>query len=176
VSERHADSTVADVRDRRRTPVASRAFNVLLLLVCVAGAVGVLGGRTATATEDAHGYSLTLLYPHTIRPGLDALWKLTIVHRGGFKGPVTVAVTSSYFGLFETQGFYPTPSSTTSDRSWVYMKFTPPKHGNTLTIRYDAYLQPYIPPTDLLANHATVAVVRAGKHVAAVPYTVWIWP
>jgi hypothetical protein len=170
------DSTVADIGEQSKAPIASRVFNVLLVLVCVAGAVGLLGGRTGTASATGHGYRLKLLYPRTIRPGLDALWKLTVVRKSGFHGMVTIAVTASYFDLFETQGFNPEPAATTSDGRYVYLKFTARNHSNTLTVRYDSYLQPYVPPTSLLANDATVGVVESGRWLAAIHYTTWVLP
>jgi hypothetical protein len=78
--------------------------------------------------------------------------------------------------LFETQGWYPTPADTTADDRYVYEKFSAPKHGDTLTILFDSYLQPYLPPTDFLANDAVVAVMNHGKRQAAIPYTVWVVP
>jgi hypothetical protein len=171
-----SDSTVAGIGQQRKAPIASRAVNVLLLAICVAGLVGILGGRTATTTATNHDYRLTLEYPHTIRPALDAYWKQTVIHQGGFHGLVTIAVTASYFDLFETQGFNPAPAASTSDGKFIYLKFTPRIHSDKLTVRYDSYLQPYVPPTSLLANHATVALVDNGKQLAALHYTTWVLP
>jgi hypothetical protein len=173
------DSTVAGVTSRKGSRVsrwASRSFMVALLLICIAGGFGLLGGHTSRAVGAGGGYDLFLSYPGTSRPGLDTLWELKVVHKGGFKGQITVAVTASYFDLFETQGFYPTPAETTRDDSYVYMKFTPPPHGDTFTVMFDAYLQPYVAPTNLLANDATVMLVNHGKQVASIDYTTFVFP
>jgi hypothetical protein len=173
------DSTIAGIPEQQRgvgSRLASRAFMLVLLLVCVAGGVGLLGGHTATATTDRDGYQLALSYPGTARPGLDTFWELHISHEGGFKKSITIAVTGSYFDLFETQGFYPTPSATTRDATDVYMTFTPPRHGDTLTVMYDAYAQPYIAPSHLLGQDATVALIDHGKPVVTLPFTVWMFP
>jgi hypothetical protein len=155
---------------------ASRAFIVVLLLVCIAGGGGLLGGHTSRAAVAGGGYDLFLSYPGTARPGLDTLWELKVVHKGGFKGQLTVAVTATYFDLFETQGFYPTPSETTRDGEFVYLKFTPPPKGDTFVVMFDAYLQPYVAPTNLLANDAAVALISHGKQVAAINYSTFVFP
>ncbi len=175
----HPDSTTEAVTTRETTRLAraaSRGFVLLLLLVCIAGGVGLLGGHTATAAASGGGYRLTLDYPGTTRPGLDAFWQLSIHHPGGFRHPVTVAITASYFELFETQGFYPTPSDTTRDAEFVYLTFTPPPSGDTLKVLYDSYVQPYVAPTNLFANDATVAVVVHKEQVAAIHATTWVLP
>lgn len=173
------DSTVDGVSERagsRISRLASRAFLVALLLVCIAGGTGLLGGHTSDAAATGGGYDLSLSYPGTARPGLDTFWELRVVHQGGFKGPLTVAVTGSYFDLFETQGFYPTPSATTRDGRYVFFKFTPPAHGDTFVMMFDAYLQPYISPSRLLANDATVALVRHGKQLVSIHYSTVVFP
>lgn len=173
------DSTTEGITARSNSwlsRLASRAVMVFLLAACIAASVGLLGGRTDTATASAAGYRMVLSYPGTSRPGLDTYWQLSVQHPGGFHRPITIAVTATYFDLFETQGFYPTPSDTSRDDSFVYLTFSPPAHGTTFRVLYDAYLQPYIAPSRLLANDATVAVVSHGERVAAVHYSTWVLP
>ncbi|MGI8701696.1 MAG: hypothetical protein ACR2JU_10925 [Nocardioidaceae bacterium] len=155
---------------------ATRSFVGLLFLLCVAGGVGLLGGHTSTAVSAKHGFHLSLQYPRTARPGLDTLWELKITHAGGFSSPITVAVSGSYFDLFETQGFYPTPSETTRDNTFVYLTFTPPKSAGTFRVMYDAYVQPYVSPDHLLAQRATVALIIKGHRLDAIDYVTWLLP
>ncbi len=179
VTEVAQDSTIAGITDRngsRISRLASRTFVAGLLAICVAGAAGLLGGHTSKAVAAGGGYDLSLSYPGTSRPGLDTFWQLKVVHPGGFKGPLTVAVTGSFFDLFETQGFYPTPSATTRDGTYVYLKFTPPPHGDTFIVVFDAYLQPYIAPTNLFRNDAVVALLRHDKPVASIDYSTFVLP
>ncbi|MDX6309480.1 MAG: hypothetical protein QOI06_2526 [Nocardioidaceae bacterium] len=173
------DSTLADIPrpgHRGVSRVASRIFIGLLLLACVAGAVGLLGGHTSVAVSTRNGYRVQLSYPGTARPGLDTFWELEITHPGGFKGQLTIAVTGAYFDLFETQGFYPTPSATTRDGSFVYMTFTAPSQGDTFKVMYDAYVQPYLEPNHLLGQTATVAVMNHGQAADSIHYTTWLLP
>jgi hypothetical protein len=173
------DSTLTDIPAPGRSMVsrvASRSFIVLLLLVCIAGAVGILGGHTSTAVSTRNGYHLKLSYPGTARPGLDAFWELQVTHPGGFRGQITIAVTGAYFDLFETQGFYPTPSATTRDDEFVYMTFTAPPKGDTFKVMYDAYIQPYIEPNHLLGQTATVSLMNHGHIADSIHFTTWLLP
>jgi hypothetical protein len=82
-----------------------------------------------------------------------------------------VAVTGDYFDLFETQGFYPTPSATSRDAKNMYMTFTKPP-GDTLVVMFDAYIQPY----SVFGKKATVSVMKNGVPVASIRYHTWIVP
>jgi hypothetical protein len=178
VEDPAADNTTANITSRssRVGQAGSRLFVVVLLVICAASVVGVLGGRTATATASGNGYRLSLSYPETSRPGLDIRWQLSIQHPGGFDRPITIAVTAAYFDLFETQGFYPTPAETTRDDRFVFMTFTPPARGATFRVLFDAYLQPYIAVGDLLANDAVVELLAHDRRVASLHYRTWVLP
>ncbi len=85
-------------------------------------------------------------------------WRLRIVHPGGFgRGAVTVAVNADYFSDYESQRFFPEPSTETRDGRLIYLSFDPPP-GDTLTIDYDAYIQ----PTSQRGGQATVTVLTDG--------------
>jgi hypothetical protein len=166
--------TLLGVPDRergKRGTWARRAFISALCLVVAAASLGLLGGHTSTATASRDGYHLTLQYPRIERAGIDTFWELTVVHRGGFPSGITVAVTGDYFDLFETQGFYPTPSTTTRDATNVYMSFTKPP-GNTFVLMFDAYIQPY----SVFGKKATVSVMRHGVTLASIRYHTWLVP
>jgi hypothetical protein len=164
-------SGVPNIERGERATWARRAFITVLCLVVVAASIGALGGHTSTATGSGGGYRMTLDYPGVERAGIDTFWELTVVHPGGFSGPVTVAVTGDYFDLFETQGFYPTPSATTRDAKNMYMTFTKPA-GDTLKVMFDAYIQPY----SVFGKKATVSVVKNGVPLASISYHTWLIP
>jgi hypothetical protein len=155
----------------KRGTWARRAFIAALSFVVLAGAVGLLGGHTSTASASGDGYRMTLQYPRIERAGVDTLWELKVVRAGGFPGGLTVAVTGDYFDLFETQGFYPTPSSTTRDAGNVYMTFKKPP-GDTFVMMFDAYIQPY----SVFGKKATVSVMDNGVPAASIDYHTWLVP
>ena len=84
--------------------------------------------------------------------------------RGGFGKTLTLAVTASYFDIFETQGFHPEPSDETRDAETLYLTFNAPPDGDTLVVSYDAYIQ----PAAQRGRAATVGVVDEGRQVAVV--------
>jgi hypothetical protein len=170
-----ADSTLVDLREGgghgwkkwlRRTAIA------LLLLVVVAGLSGWLGVRTATVTDSDSGYRLTVEYPQIARAGLDTPWTVTVESADGFDGGVTLAVTTEWFSIFETQGLSPAPSAETSDATMTYFVLDPPPAGTTLTLDYDAYLQ----PAAQSGASAEVWLIVDGERVAAVDYETWVLP
>jgi hypothetical protein len=111
-----------------------------LALVVLAGLVGALGVRTASATASEDGFTLTLEYPAIARAGLDVQWELHVVKPGGFGDGVTIALGADYFSIFETQGWYPDPSTQTRTADLLLSTFDPPADEFVLT--FDAYVQP----------------------------------
>ena len=85
-------------------------------------------------------------------------------HAGGLGKQVTLALTGSYFDIFETQGFHPEPSDESRDSHTLYLTFESPPEGDTITIAYDAYIQ----PASQVGRAATVGVVDGGRQVAVV--------
>jgi hypothetical protein len=167
-------STLADVDEPAvagRTNWRRRSLLALIAVVVIVGATGFLGVKTATVSASEAGYDLTVVYPHVARAGLDIPWRATVTHSGGFDGPVTLAVSTSYFDIFETQGFHPQPSAETADPHFVYLTFNPPR-GDRLSVSFDTYVQ----PSAQLGRSADTAVVVHGIHVATVHYRTWLVP
>lgn len=138
-------STLDDVRPASAgpRPVRGRSTLVgLLLLIVVAGAAGLFGVRTTTSGGSAGPYEISVEHAWVARAGLDVPWTVTIHRDGGFTGPITVAVTSSYFDIYESQGLDPEPATQTADAEFLYWTFDPPPAGEDLTIDFDAYIQP----------------------------------
>jgi hypothetical protein len=144
---------------------------VAMALAVFADLFSLLGVRTSTLTAQRDGYSLTLHYPSVARAGLDTPWQVTVTHRGGFGKQVTLAVTGSYFNIFETQGFHPEPSDETRDGETLYLTFTAPP-GDTFVVDFDAYIQ----PASQQGRSATLAVVDGGTPVVSVAYRTRLMP
>jgi hypothetical protein len=168
-------STLAGVDSDPQSSAAlwgRRGFLLALLALVIAGLLGVLGVHAVTRGTDELGWRVSLTYAGTARPGLDVPWEVTVTHPGGFGKSLTLAITGSYFDIFETQGFHPTPSDETRDGNTLYLTFAPPPSGDTFVVAYDAYIQ----PASQSGSGGTVAVVSGGRKLAAVPFTTHVWP
>jgi hypothetical protein len=166
--------TLPSARDHaavRRAQRWRRVGILAMLVVVVAGAFGLLGVHSTVRTVTNDGYTAQLTYAAIARSGWDVPWTLRITHPGGFDGAVTVAVTADYFDIFESQRFWPEPSSETRGGEFVYLSFDQPP-GDTLTIGYDAY----IAPSSQLGRSATVTVLTDGQPRVSLRYQTFLLP
>lgn len=136
---------------------AKRSFLALVLVVVLAGLCGLLGARSATSSTRGGAWELALTHAATARAGLDVPWQVTARHAGGLPDQVTLAVTGSYFDVFETQGFTPEPAESSRDGETLFLTFDTPPSGDTLVVAYDAYIQ----PSSQVGAGGTVAVLDA---------------
>lgn len=148
-----------------------RAMLTAMALVVAADLFSLLGVHTSTVTASRDGYGLTLHYPSVARAGLDTPWQVTVTHPGGFGKQITLAVTGSYFNIFETQGFHPQPADETRDGQTLYLTFTAPP-GDTFVVDFDAYIQ----PSSQQGRSATLAVVDGGTPAVSVDYHTRLMP
>jgi hypothetical protein len=161
------ETTLEGLESRRQDIAGAwwrRVFLALLALVVAAGLAGLLGVRDATAQSSEDGWSLRLQYAATARPGLDVPFVVTVRHAGGLGDQVTLTLTGEYFDIYETQGFHPQPSDESRDGDTLYLTFEAPPQGDTMTVTYDAYIQ----PAAQRGAGATVGVWDEGHQVAAV--------
>jgi hypothetical protein len=169
------ESTLADVRQPHSAKRTHRGRFVALAFVAVivvAGAAGLLGVHAGTVRVNSNGYKLTVVYPHVARAGLDVPWRVTVTHPGGFgQDDVTIAVSSHYFDIMETQGWHPEPDQETTTPKYYYLSFSPPP-GDTLEVSYDTYIQ----PSAQLGRHADVVLIVNNKEVARTSYRTWLVP
>jgi hypothetical protein len=168
------DSTLRDVRhgDPQRGGIWARRIGLTILLVAVVlGATGLFGVRSRTNSVSANGYSLRVTYPLIARSGLDVPWRAQVDHAGGFPNGLTLAVSTDYFRMFETQGFFPDADSVTNDGKFVYFTFDHP-HGSTFLVDYDAYIQ----PASQIGKSATVRVLVKGNPVVSTTLRTWLLP
>ena len=169
------ESTLEGLESRRQDVLGARwrrVFLVVLAVVVAAGLAGLLGVRDATARADEGGWSLRLHYAATARAGLDVPFTVTVRHEGGLGKQVTLALTGDYLDIYETQGFHPEPSATTRDADTLYLTFDAPPDGDTLTVSYDAYVQ----PASQIGRGATLGVLDDGHQVAVVDFHTRLLP
>lgn len=166
-------STLTEVEDAVRSSSVwlRRAAVCGLTLLVAAGLLGLLGVRTAEESDEAGGYRLQVRYPVTARAGLDVVWQVRVDRAGGFGEQITLAVTGSYFEIFESQAFHPEPVSAVRDGQDLVLTFDPPP-GDTFVLDYDAYVQ----PASQQGRDARVAVMEDGEAVASVRLTTHLVP
>ncbi len=144
---------------------------VVLFVLVVAAAFGVFGVHSRTTSTHGGGYGLSVTYPQTARAGLDVPWRAHVHRAGGFDSAITLAVSTDYWRMFETQGFFPDADSATNDGHFVYFTFQKPQ-GTDFVLDYDAYIQ----PAAQLGKSATVKLIVHGRVVAETTLHTWLVP
>ena len=174
-----ADSALRDVRPPVRHPArhpaktwGRRAAIAVLTLVVLLGATGWLGVHSSEVTATGGGYTVSVEYPRVARAGWDVPWTVTITAPGSLPDELTVAVTSDWFDLFETQGLSPEPSKEYSDATMSYFVLDTPPEGTTMTFDFDTYVQ----PTAQLGKDADVWLIVDGERVVTLHYRTWLVP
>jgi hypothetical protein len=154
-----------------RARFVRRCFLVILVAFIVLGVTGFFGVRTRTAQGSGGGYTVEVEYPQVTRPGLDSPWTATVRRPGGFAGPVTIAVTSEYFDMFDENGLDPDPAKASQDGEFTIWTFEPPS-GDTLTVAFDALLS----PAQQWGRGGVVQVREGDVPVVEVPFHTWVSP
>lgn len=145
----------------------------MLLVIVVLGATGLLGIRSGVKSAHANGYQLSVTYPHISRAGLDSPFRVRVhPDNGTVGGVVTIGITSAWFRLFETQGFFPNADAMTNDGTFVYMTFAKPGPGHDFVLEYDAYIQ----PAAQVGKSATIVLQIDGQEVARTGIKTWLLP
>lgn len=161
-----------DDRRQRRAQRGRRLGTLAMLLVVALAASGLLGVRTSTREATHDGWTLRLTQADVARAGWDVPWRVEVRHPGGFgTGSVTLAVTRSFFDIYEQQGMHPEPQSQNSDGDVVYLEFAPPP-GEVLSVDYDAYIQ----PSAQLSRPYAVTVVTHGTPRVQLRARTWLLP
>jgi hypothetical protein len=169
------ESSIQDLQTPEQDRVSvwtRRAVLSVLLIFVLAGAASLLGVRATDQSASESGWTLELRHAAVARAGLDVPWQVTVTHRGGFDGPVQLAVTGSYFDIFETQGFHPEPSDESRDGDTLFLSFKPPDSGDTMVVAYDAYIQ----PASQVGRSGSVSVVDHGQRLAVVDFRTRLLP
>jgi hypothetical protein len=166
-----SDAVRPDAKRIRRKLALRRTVVALLCGVVLLGGLGLLGVHSRTVRATANGYTLTVEYAQVARAGLDAPWRVLVHNPNGIADDVELAVTATYFELFESQGFDPEPSSETADATFVYLTFDRPP-GTDFRLSFDAYIQ----PSAQLGADGQVRLRIGGQQQASVNFRTWLLP
>ncbi len=150
---------------------ARRVFIVGLFVFLGLGLAGALGVRTGTVAASGVGYELEVTYARVTRPGLATPWSATVRHPGGFDGPITIAVSSEYFDMFDENGLDPDPTGSTADGDYVYWQFDPPD-GDVFEVSFDARIE----PARQWGREGVTLLMDGDKVIAEARYKTWVLP
>jgi hypothetical protein len=168
---RSTDPEQITLRVLRRSRLGRRIILGIVAVFILLGASSLLGAHTSTREASGGGYDLKLVYPAVTRPGLAVRWILFVHRAGGFKGPVQVATTSTYFNLFDFNNLDPVPSKQTTSTDLSVWEFDPPV-GETLRITFDGQLE----PARQHGSEATTSVLEDDLPVVSIRYQTRVMP
>jgi hypothetical protein len=155
----------------RRSRLGRRILIGIVAVFILLGASSLLGAHTSTREASGGGYDMKLVYPAVTRPGLAVRWILFVHRAGGFKGPVQVATTSTYFNLFDFNNLDPVPSKQTTSTDLSVWEFDPPV-GETLRITFDGRLE----PARQHGSVATTSILEDDLPVVSIRYQTRVMP
>lgn len=144
----------------------------LLILIVLAGSVGLLGPRSGTTRAAADDYELRVEYPAISRAGEPAPLHIRVTSASGFDGPVELALCDDLFDDLDFQSWYPTPSAETGDASELVYEFDPPD-GNVFEVSLDARAAP---GQFGEVEDCAVTLLEQDVEVVSVSFTSWRMP
>ena len=170
LSTRPHDEAGIDGTDRWLQLISQGRIVVLI----GAGLLGLLGLKTATAGATANGLRLEVLHATVTRPGIATPFTVTVATEDGSPLPATVTlrIDRAYLGIFDENGLDPDPVSTFQDDRWTWWEFDVPEGGTTITVSFDARLQPSVQS----GRQGTVAVEVGGSEMVSVDFRTRVTP
>lgn len=148
----------------------------MLVAFVAAGAAGLMGVRTATASDARGGVVVRVTFAAVTRPGLASPFEVEVSRQDGstLDAPVRLAVSAHYLAMFDTDQVSPAPSSEASGGDEVVWQFDPPFGGGRLRVRLDARVQPGV----RWGRDGSVRVLRGdgGATAAEVSFRTWVAP
>jgi hypothetical protein len=144
-------------------------FGALLL----AGLIGWLGTRTRITEASDNGFNLQVHYASIARPGVEVPFDIQVHRDGGFTGPITLTVPSSYLSSIDAQSPEPEPTSTTSDGDLVVFEFDAPQ-GDTFGVSWLAQIDA---SANMGRKQGTISVLNDdGTSAVAASIRTWVLP
>ncbi|WP_110182058.1 hypothetical protein [Nocardioides solisilvae] len=169
------DSTLEGLTDRPSGRRSHRLAVTGLVLLVLAGVLGLLGPRTGQVEDTTGPWDLRVTYPSVTRAGVPTPLHLTVTREAGFEGveAVRVALCDDWFDHVDFQSWYPTPAAETGLPGRLVYDFDPPPTGRTLEVSLDAHEQP-----GGLAGRRTceVEVLLDDVVAASVSFSTWRLP
>jgi hypothetical protein len=146
----------------------------VLTLLLVAAAGGLLGVETASASASGGGLQLDVEYAATTRAGLATPFAISIASLDGapLPSPLDVVVDAPYLEMFDENGLTPDPAEAWSDGRSVTWTFEPPEGAASLTVSFDARLEPAVQR----GHEGRVAVMAGSRELVAVDFTTMVMP
>jgi hypothetical protein len=163
------------IRRRRLAGRVTAATLSLLLFVGVLDGLDLVdayGPDTSSVADFGGGYRLEVVYATVSRPALATPFEIRVRRDGGFDAPIQLAVSRDYLGMWDENGLTPNPATSTSEGEWYVWEMDPPPTGDTLTVFYDARIE----PSAQSGRSGRVAVLDDDVAVAEVAFTTRILP
>jgi len=127
-------------REARRFRNFRRVGIVFLVLLVALGATGLLGQKTNTVSATGGGYTIKMLYPSAVRPGVDVRFEIEVSNPRGFGNSLSIALDRHYFDIFDLNSSRPDPDSSSSTGSTLVYTWNSPK-GTTFRFSLDMYAE-----------------------------------
>jgi hypothetical protein len=161
-----------DVAAVRRGRGYRRAGMTVVLLIVLAGLVGLLGIRSTTDTSSGGGYVLAVHHAQVTRAGIAVPLHIRVEHPGGFSRPVRISLSAALMERFDFQNFYPNPSKETASGAYLYYEFDPPP-GDVFEVSLDARTAP---DQNGSAGHYEIRLLDGTRPLASVGFRMWVVP
>lgn len=140
----------------------------------LAGLLGFLGVRSATAVASANGYTVEVTHAAMTRPGLATPLEVRVTRDDASSLPpmVTTRIESSYLAMFDENGLNPEPASSFRSGQWTLWTFEVPDGAQILEVTLDARLEPAVQ----WGRDSTVTVEVGGEEMVTVGFRTWVMP
>lgn len=159
----------------KRWDIALRVISIGVVgMLVLAGLLGFLGVRSATAVASANGYTVEVIHAVVTRPGLATPLEVSVTRDDGSALPpmVTTRIESSYLAMFDENGLDPAPVSSFQSGRWTLWTFEVPDGAQILKVTLDARLEPAVQS----GRDSTVSVVVDGEEMVMVGFRTWVMP